>query len=310
MRDSCVKLSAFIAACWIIACSEPVTGAGVSDPPLFDGETAYDYLVAQCDFGPRNPGSAGAANTFVYLSIHFKARADTVLYQQFTHIDAYGQQVPTMTNIIARYRPELTDRYLFCAHWDTRPRADRDSDPSVRDLPIIGANDGASGVAVLMALADMLKQSEPLMGVDLVMFDGEDYGEARNVSTDYFLGAKWFASQWPDYRPSLGVLLDMVGDSDLLIPKDPTSVALAPRIVERVWRAAQLEGVFQFASFSGPWISDDHVPLLEAGIKTINLIDFSYPYWHTQQDTPDKCSPASLQAVGSVLTRLIYDPDV
>ncbi len=267
---------------------------------------AFGYLTAQTAFGPRNPGSRGHAACRDYLVRQLNALTDTVELQHFQPIDSHGNRTPPMTNIIGRIAPHRNRRYLLCAHWDTRPRADHDSDPRRRNLPILGANDGASGVAVLLEIATVLKQVSPPVGIDIVFFDGEDYGEEGRLE-DYFLGSREFARRWNGQKHEMAILVDMVGDRNLQLPVEAFSWQAAPAVVDRVWGAAERLGERAFIRSMGVEIHDDHVPLIEAGWRAIDVIDFSYPYWHTHADTPDKCSPQSLGSVARVLLATIIE---
>jgi len=275
--------------------------------PEFNGGNAFHYLTEQTNFGPRNPNSTGHQKCLQFLNAELTKFADKVTLQSFV-VQGYNETLK-LTNIFASFRPELQKRILLIAHWDTRPRAEEDSNPAKRDVPIIGANDGASGVAVLLELARIFKHTPPPIGVDILLTDGEDYGNSQKDGNDnlYLLGAKHFAkTKSPAYSPQFGILLDMVGDKDLQIPLEQHSMRYAPHVLEMVWRTAEEIGVTNFINVPGEAITDDHIPLNEAGIPTINIIDFQYPYWHTHQDTTDKCSAESLEAVGKVLTVLIY----
>jgi hypothetical protein len=281
-----------------------------SSIPAFSGQRAFEVLLKQTSFGPRNPNSRGHRDCLDYLAKTLRGLAQEVRLQDFTHTGYKGESLQ-LTNVVASFRPDLQQRILLCAHWDTRPRADQDPDPTKRDTPILGANDGASGVAVLVELARLLKEETPPVGVDLVLFDGEDYGMESDHAS-YLLGSRHFASTRPPaYLPRYGILLDMVGDTYLELPREGYSVRYAPDIVDLVWNKARDLGIGQFVADVGPEIIDDHLPLNEAGIKTIDLIDFNYPdpsnrFWHTHQDTPEHCSLQSLEAVGTVLTHVIY----
>ncbi len=275
--------------------------------PAFDGNKAFEYLVAQTNFGPRNPNSEGHRRCLRYLENELKKSADIVTLQQFSR-QGYGETI-RLANVFAQFNPSATERILLLAHWDTRPRAEEDADPAKRDLPIIGANDGASGVAVLLQLATMFKNEPPPIGVDILLTDGEDYGDSRRDGNNdlYFLGAKHFAQQKPHtYVPRFAILLDMVGDRDLQLPLEQHSMQFAPQVMELVWSTAEEVRATQFIRVPGEAVQDDHLPLNAAGIPTIDIIDFQYPHWHTHQDTPDKCSAESLGAVGTVLSALIY----
>jgi Zn-dependent M28 family amino/carboxypeptidase len=210
-----------------------------------------------------------------------------------------------MTNIIGRFGNLGKPGVLLCAHWDTRPTADMDSDLIKRKKPIIGANDGASGVAVLLELAHMFRKTPPAVPVTIVFFDGEDWGPG---SDDMFLGARYYASRiGSNQKFKYGILLDMVGDSSLNIPREANSQRRAEFVVDKVWKAATDLGYSSSFTNSVKYnISDDHLPLLQAGISCIDVIDFDYPYWHTLADTPDKCSPSSLKIVGETVARVVY----
>jgi len=216
-----------------------------------------------------------------------------------------GKWLP-LANIAATFNPKGKRHILLCAHWDTRPIADRDPNPANHKKPIPGANDGASGVAVLLEIARALEAHPPKQRVTIVLFDGEDYGETL---ADMFLGSRAFAEHYSGPPVDWGVLLDMVGDRDLRLPHEEYSLKKAPAVVERIWGAAGRAGSKAFVSEPGPPILDDHVFLLRKGIPCINVIDFDYPYWHTRADTPDKCSPESLGQVGRAILRAIAEDE-
>lgn len=271
----------------------------------FDGERAFGYLEKQVSFGPRNPGSEGSKKALSYYLHHFREFTDSVRFQQFEFTDTIRDTTYTLTNVIARLDPLKSPRVILCAHWDTRPRADMETDPSQIAKPILGANDGASGCAVLMEVANSLTQIESRYGVDIVLFDGEDYGEEGHL--DYYcIGSKFFVSNLQSRNPyAFGVLVDLVGDKDLRIYREQYSQAYAPRITNMVWQTARKTGAASFVDSIKHRVYDDHLPLIDRGIPTTNIIDFDYPYWHTHGDTPDKCSPESLEEVGKVLVALL-----
>jgi len=245
-----------------------------------------------------------------WLASELATRADTVVVQQWRHVTSKGHRLE-LRNILARFRPEATDRILFVAHWDTRPVADQDPDPAKRKLPIPGANDGASGVAVLLGVADALKGRPPALGVDLLFVDGEDYGDFAD-STESLIGSRYFALHLPGpgYAPLFAVVLDMVGDKDLELYYEGNSNGFAPEVVQRVWRTAERLGYGAvFIHGVRHTLTDDHVPLQQVGIHAIDLIDFDYgpnnSYWHTGEDTIDKISAQSLTIVGNVAIALV-----
>ncbi|HKZ22598.1 MAG TPA: M28 family peptidase [candidate division Zixibacteria bacterium] len=226
--------------------------------------------------------------------------------QEFLHFDSVLKKEFILTNIIASFYPEEKERILLCAHWDTRPWADQDSAVGNRNQPIWGANDGASGVAVLLELAHIISREKSKYGVDIVFFDGEDSGIKGNTKS-YCLGSTFFAKNLPVPRPKFGILLDMVGDKDLNIYREQYSNTYAPEIVNLIWNKARKLKLKAFYSEVRHPVWDDHMPLILAGIPTVDIIDLDYPYWHTLQDTPDKCSPQSLETVGKLLISILYD---
>jgi len=273
----------------------------------FDGESVIRYAATQVAFGPRIPGTDGAQKAGDWIVQQMRERADTVIVQSWTHTTADGKQLP-MRNILARFQPRATARILYLTHWDTRPISDNSDNLADRQLPVPGANDGASGVALFIALADALKKTPPAGGVDLLFVDGEDYG-SFDVNQDVLIGSTYFASNLPDpgYKPIFGVLWDMIGDADLKIKKEPYSMQGAPEVVERVWqKAAELghDDVFLPEVLGYP-VTDDHVPLLKAGLRVIDVIDIDYPYHHRPTDTMDKISARSLSIVGEVAEALL-----
>jgi glutaminyl-peptide cyclotransferase len=272
----------------------------------FDADRAFRQLVAQVDLGPRVPNTPGHAACRDYLLRELGAAADQVLVQDF--VEEIRGTALQLTNIIGVFGPDQPTKVLLAAHWDTRPTADMDPNPANRSQPIAGANDGASGVAVLLEVARVLREVGPPLGVVIVFFDGEDYGPGIDAM---FLGSRYYARHPVPERPAWGILLDMVGDRDLQIPREGYSERFARPVNDRVWAAARELGRPEFPDTVGQAILDDHVPLLEVGVPMIDLIDFSYgpanSWWHTLEDTPDKCSPASLQAVGQVVLRTLYN---
>jgi Zn-dependent M28 family amino/carboxypeptidase len=272
----------------------------------FNGARAMEYVRTQLDFGPRIPGTEGHRRTGDWIVAQMRERADTVIEQRFPHVATNGDTLP-MRNILARFKPAQTQRVLYVAHWDTRPVSDRASNPADRGTPVPGANDGASGVALLMAVADVLKSTPPEWGVDLLFVDGEDYGDFT-AGRDVLIGAKYFAQHLPapDYRPLFGVLWDMIGDANLGIYQEGHSVRRAPEIVSRVWQtAADLGYSGYFVPRVGESITDDHLPLLDAGLRVIDVIDIEFTAHHTPFDTIDKVSERSLQIVGDVAVKLL-----
>ncbi len=282
-----------------------------SAAPAFNGEAAYDLLLKQCEFGPRNPGSEGYRQCKTWLISQLQRYADTVFTQPFTYRDLKEGKEHNLENIIARFHPEQRSALLLGAHWDTRPWADWDPYPERRDEPIIGANDGASGVAVLLEIARLLHDNPQNLGITIVLFDGEDLG-VSGVNESYANGAQYFAKNLPIRKPHAAIVLDMIGDTELTIPIERNSYRFAPGLVKELWQLADRLNLTAFESRLGDSIYDDHVPLWEyAGIPAVDLIDFHYPrpgenFWHTHDDVPENCSPASLGQVGTLLVEFIW----
>lgn len=297
-----ISATAGIAVLLLAACER-----GGPRPGKFDGESALAYAKAQLDFGTRVPGTPGAQKAGDWIVSQMRQRADSVTVQSWTQTLSDGRQLP-LRNILARFRPELPNRVLYVTHWDTRPMSDQAEDPAQRKLPMPGANDGASGVGLFIALGDALKKMPPATGVDLLFVDGEDYGNF-DAMQDVLMGSTYFASHLPSptYRPLFGVLWDMIGDRDLLIKQEVNSVVQAPEVVRKVWdQAKELGHDDVFVEQQTPYaITDDHVPLLKAGLRVIDVIDLEYPYHHRPSDTIDKISAKSLSIVGDVAEALL-----
>ena len=276
----------------------------------FDGDAALGYVKTQLDFGPRIPGSQGHKRAGDWIVQMMRARADTVIEQRWTHRTVKGDTLP-MRNILARYNPTASQRILYLTHWDTRPVSDNSVNLGERMTPVPGANDGASGTALMIALGDALKRNPlpPNVGLDILFTDGEDYGD-WNKREDVLIGSTYFASHLPDsgYRPLFGVLWDMIGDKDLKIDQESFSLERAPEVVQRVWKAAADLGYSNiFVAQEGQGVTDDHLPLLDKGLRVIDVIDYAYGAHHTPRDTIDQVSAQSLKIVGDVALVLIRD---
>lgn len=281
-------------------------GCGKSVPNIsFDENQAYLFLTEQCDIGPRNPGSEGIDILRDYIKNTLEQCGAVIKTQNFSVTDTgetyYG------TNIAGSFYPRNPRRLLIGAHYDTRPWADKDKDEKNHNEPIMGANDGASGVAILLELANILADNQPARyGVDLAFFDLEDMGK-YNDSESWSRGAQYYAKNMLTDKPEYVIVVDMIGDDDLHIPMEYYSYHSAPELLKKIVDFAEARGFDQFSRKVGIPIVDDHLPFLKEGLKAIDLIDFDYSYWHTMYDTPDKCSPKSLKAVGQTLVDLIYE---
>jgi glutaminyl-peptide cyclotransferase len=278
----------------------------------FDGKRSYGYLREICALGNRKTGSEGMAKQQKLLEDHFKKIGIEVEYQKFMMMDPLTRKQVPVANMIVSFFPDRKERILMCAHYDTRPLPDMDPDPRKRREGLfVGANDGASGVAVLMELANHANSLPERYGLDFVFFDAEELIYGRRG--DYFIGSKHFATEHAkgnrNFEYVAGVLLDMVGDAKLSIFQEQHSVAFENTrpIVQGIWDTAARLGVNEFIPRVGYDVQDDHLPLNRiANIPTVDIIDFHYPdytnsYWHTTNDTPGRCSADSLGKVGTVM---------
>jgi len=279
--------------------------------PEFSGQNAFQYLEKQCSFGPRNPGSKGYQECLSFLLQQLQSTSDTVWTQPFNYSDPYRGDNYNLQNIIAQFNPNAEKQILLSAHWDTRPWSDQETDFTNQNEPIMGANDGASGVAVLLEIAHILNENPSETGVTIVFFDGEDLGMSGENSS-YAQGSQYFAKNLPISKPEHAINIDMIGDKNLHLPIERLSYRNSPRLARDLWKLANRLKLPAFDQRLGYSIYDDHIPLWEfANIQSIDIIDFDYPnkrdnYWHTLDDTPDKCSPESLAQVGTLLTNHIY----
>jgi len=257
---------------------------GGAAPRTFDGKAAYDHVVRQCELGPRPTGSEANRATAEYITAELKAQGWTVETQEFTYRDTL------VRNIIGRMGEGPV--VLLGAHYDTRRRADRE-DPS---QPVLGANDGASGVAVLLELARALDRDRLKRQVWLAFFDAEDNGQLDGW--EWCVGSAYMAAHLT-VEPEAVIIVDMVGDADQQLYLEYNS---DPTLQTRLWELAATLGYTNTFTFEYRFsVYDDHIPFAVRGIPAVDIIDFDYPYWHTTQDTPDKVSPASLERVGRVL---------
>lgn len=305
----------------LFSCSDREPGLQFTEQgrevPPFSSDNAYSIVEEQLAFGPRVPGTDAQREAVEYIRNHFRNTAGqkAVYVQQFEQ-EIYGESLPFF-NILASFGTGHRDRILLAAHWDSRPRADKD--PEETGLPIPGADDGASGTAVLMELANIFSNYDLPIGVDIILFDGEDYGEEGDLE-NYFIGSRYWSHNppVPGYKPRFGILLDMVGGTGAVFPKERHSIEFAPMLVDEIWSIAAEKGYdYLFRDEQGGRIADDHVIVEQnTGIPMINIIHHRLnesgsiefpPYWHTRADDIDIIDRKVLQAVGEVLLELIYN---
>ncbi|TFG31631.1 M28 family peptidase [Candidatus Thorarchaeota archaeon] len=297
MRNSSVFLLFLILTLSVI----PINGQQYSHSPVFDGEMAYNFLLEQCEFGPRPPGSNNLSDCRKFIIDTLTSFNWTVSIQNFTYLDT------ACSNIVAVWSTTSDAPLLLGAHYDTRPRATSDA-PINQSKPILGANDGASGTAVLLELSRILPQSIRSK-VELVFFDAEDSGGINGW--DWIQGSTYYVSELSSSRRAsinAMILVDLVGDASLQLPREASST---DSLQNDVWHIAEKLGYTEtFLDRTGSSILDDHRPFLDAGIPALDLIQIPFPwYWHTLEDTPDKCSGESLKIVGDVLEVFVVEYD-
>lgn len=298
--------------------SENITAESV---PAFSADSAYTYIQKQVDFGPRIPNSAQHMACGNYLEQKLRDFGAEVTVQE-TELQAFDGTSLKAKNIIGSYNPDAQTRVLLFAHWDTRPWADHDADEKNHKTPILGANDGASGVGVLLEMARLFDKEKPAIGVDIIFFDAEDYGAPENESNQnedsWCLGTQYWAENKhvPGYHAKYGILLDMVGAQQAKFYREQISDYYAKYVVDKVWdKAAALGYSNYFINKPGGGITDDHVYVNQkAGIPAIDIIHYDPnsttgfgSYWHTVNDTMQNIDKNTLSAVGNTLLHVIYN---
>ncbi|SEW02929.1 Peptidase family M28 [Prevotella sp. khp7] len=290
--------------------------------PAFCADSAYQYCQAQCDFGPRVMNSVAHDQCEQWIIAKFKSFGMEVMAQK-ADLKGYDGTILHSTNIIASYKPELSERVLLCAHWDSRPWADNDPDEANHKKPVMAANDGASGVAVMLEVARLLSADTLGIGVDFICFDAEDWGvpqwsDATDDGNSWALGAQYWSANLhrKGYKPRFGILLDMVGGQGAQFYKEGMSLQYASNVVDKVWRAAQVVGFGSlFPTQTGGYITDDHIPVnTKAKIPTIDIIPYypnceqsSFgPTWHTVNDDMAHIDKNTLQVVGQTMIQVLY----
>ncbi len=277
----------------------------------FNSDSAFKYIERQCEIGPRYPGSLGHKKLINYLNNHFSTYADTVEVFNDTILHPLTNEEISISNLLVRHNPSSEDRYLFMAHFDTRDRADKDLNPKNFNTPIMGANDGASGVALLMELSKII-HSNPLknIGIDILLVDAEDMGTSGNPH-EWGLGTQSFVKSYKGQLPKSAICVDMIADKNPIFKIEGFSYQYAKNLVYEIWNLAHELGHKEFVWQLTHPIYDDHYFYYKGtNVPSIDIIDFDYPHWHTIDDTVENCSPKGLKIVGSVLLEYIYRKDI
>ncbi|MCE5332528.1 MAG: M28 family peptidase [Bacteroidales bacterium] len=321
MKKIYILLFSVIVLCGCKQAVKTQETAEVLKIPSFNADSAYQYVKTQVAFGPRVPNTSGHKLCAGYLSATLKQFGATVVEQR-TDLEAFDGKILHAVNIIASFNPENETRILLFAHWDTRPWSDHDPNPANHDKPVPGANDGASGVGILLEMARQLGLNKPKVGVDIIFFDAEDYGAPEsftgNSEDSWCLGTQYWAKNQhvPDYKAKYGILLDMVGAPGATFYKEQISMYYASHVVNKVWTTASKLGFGQyFVDKQGGGITDDHLYVNKvADIPSIDIIQYNPnsehgfgDYWHTTNDTMENIDKNTLFAVGTTLLNVIYN---
>lgn len=327
MKSKSILFSSIFAT--LISCGSSnarVEKTGDTEPvqiqvPQFNADSAFQYVKIQTNLGPRVPGTPAHKQAATLLAEELKRHGAETTVQEFVS-KTFDNQLLKGYNIVGSYNPQAQSRILLFAHWDTRPFSDTDPDKNMHRKPIDGANDGGSGVGVLLEIARQLQKEQPQLGVDILFFDLEDYGapyfaKEQSEGDSYCLGSQYWAKtpHKPGYRARYGILLDMVGDKNAKFTRDLFSVRYAPSVVDKVWNTAQKLGYGNyFVNTDGSYLTDDHIYVNQYGIPAIDIIDYDAQRekgfadsWHTQSDNINNIDPNTLKAVGQTLLEVIYN---
>ncbi|MGV8879011.1 MAG: M28 family peptidase [Sphingobacteriaceae bacterium] len=297
--------------------SDTTTSTAITlQSPAFDADSAFKFVKTQVDFGPRIPGTKAHTLCAIWLQNKLQGFGAKVNVQS-APIKTYDGKQYQLKNIIASYQPEKKDRILITAHWDARPFSNEDTDPKMKDKPFEAANDGGSGVGVILEMARQLQQKNPNVGVDFILWDLEDYGKSQDDTPDertWCLGSQYWASHphVPNYQASYGINLDMVGGNNAQFLREGHSRENAPDILKKVWDTGNTIGYSSYFIYRNcSEIVDDHFWMNKAGVPSIDIVHFSdeagfYINWHTQQDNLSNINPQTLKAVGQTLLEVLF----
>ena len=331
LRINIIKLPLLIALIFVFACknsktdqstkSKSKTEHRTTELPVFSSDSAYQFIEKQLSFGPRVPNTEAHIECGQWLVSKLQSFGADVIVQE-DHVEAYDKRKLNLFNIIAQFQVEKANRIVLMAHWDSRPYADHDPNTDMRNQPIPGANDGASGVGVLLEIARHLQKNQPLLGIDIILFDAEDYGVPDHLELEWeadtwCLGSQYWANKphKKNYYARYGILLDMVGAKNAVFTQEEVSVYYAGSVVDKVWKTARELGYSQFFSYEKtPQIVDDHRYVNEIlGIPSIDIIQYDATteshfgdYWHTHKDDLSVIDKSTLQVVGDVVINVIF----
>lgn len=331
MKKNCLYIPLLLLIISIAACSNKKESTNESvakkpevkvNVPTFNADSAYQYIQAQADFGPRVPNTDAHKACGEYLAQTLEAFGAKV-YNQYADLIAYDNTILKARNIIGAYNPDSRRRVLLCAHWDSRPYADADPNEKNHRKPILGVNDGASGVGVLLEIARQLQKQAPTIGIDIIFFDAEDYGIPTFYKGNYKPHSWCLGSQYwgrvphvANYNARYGILLDMVGGKNSAFYQEPYSKRTASKQVKKIWDTAHKLGFGPlFPKREGNEVTDDHVYVHEYGkIPCVDIINFDPKsdsgfgdFWHTMNDDMDIIDKGTLKAVGQTVLEVIYN---
>jgi Peptidase family M28 len=299
--------AAFLIACATATGSFVAGGCGASEPPAFQPDSAFAHVERQLAYGPRTPGSPARDRAARMIAHTLERNGARVSVQSFEVTDPYGAGKLRLMNVIGSFAPDRPRRIMLCAHYDSRPWADQEADTTRWNTPIPAAVDGAAGVAILLEMGRLLGRKLPAdVGVDLVFFDGEDYGKEGDPG-NYLLGSKHFAANLNGYRPACAILLDMVGGRGTRVEREGFSVQRSSALVDYVFGRAATLGLDYLDSQAGGPMYDDHVPLLQAGLDAMDLFGYGYGAWHTLGDDITQVDRGLMGQVGTLLRDVVYN---
>lgn len=326
-RETMRKIFILLVSCLLLSCSNEApkrkkTVQTIIDVPSFNADSAFNFIAYQVAFGPRVPNTSGHIACADYLIEKLNSYCDTVIIQE-AQLTAFDGNVLNSKNIIASFKPLRAKRVMLCAHWDTRPFADQDTEN--KNVAIDGANDGGSGVAVLLEIARQFSLKKPDIGVDIILFDSEDYGQPNDsdyprMEHSYCLGSQYWSTHLhkPNYFAKYGILLDMVGGKNAVFTQELASTTFAPQVVKKVWNTAAKLGygnTFQFQKTN--LVIDDHLyinNLAQGRVPTIDIIEYNpvteshfYKHWHTHDDNLENIDKNTLKTVGQTVLHVVYN---